>query len=272
VVPQKSTDLAAAIRLRSLEMTCRGNASHIGSGLSIADLLAVLYSGVLRIDPTDPDRPDRDRLLVSKGHAAAAVYAVLGLRGFFPETWLDRYHQDGQPLGGHVTAQGIPGVEHSTGSLGHGLPVGLGMALASQRFGPPYRVFVILSDGECDEGSVWEAALLAAHHGVDRLVVIVDFNKLQSLDTVERTVRLEPLAEKWRAFGWETVEVDGHDHGTLTKVLSAAPLRPGRPTCLVAHTIKGKGVPEMENRIEWHYRSPSTDQVAWAREQLRPPT
>ena len=264
-------ELAGAIRLKALEMTCRGGASHIGSSLSIADLLAVLYGGVLRVDPSGPRRPDRDRLVVSKGHAAAAAYAALGLCGFIPEAWLDRYHQDGQPLGGHVTAHGIPGVELSTGSLGHGLPVGLGMALASQRFGPPYRVFVVLSDGECDEGSVWEAALLAAHHRVDNLVAIVDFNKLQSLDTVERTVRLDPLPDKWRAFGWEAIEVDGHDHDRLMTVLSGVPLRTGRPTCVVAHTVKGKGVPEMENRVEWHYRSPSTDQIEWARRNWKVP-
>jgi transketolase len=270
-MPQTSVDMARAIRLRALEMTHRGRASHIASGLSIADLLAVLYAGVLHVYPGEPDRPDRDRLLVSKGHAAAVLYAALALRGFFPETWLEGYHQDGQPLGGHVTAQGIPGVELSTGALGHGLPVGLGMALASQRFGPPYRVFVILSDGECDEGSVWEAALLAAHHGVDNLVAVIDYNKLQSLDTVERTVRLEPLAEKWRAFGWEVAEVDGHHHGDLAGVLSGAPLRSGRPTCIVAHTVKGKGVPEMENRVEWHYRSPSAEQVEWARQEWERP-
>lgn len=262
---QTSAGLAGAIRCRAVEMTHRGQAAHIASALSLADLLAVLYTGVLNVDPSGTSRPDRDRLLVSKGHAAAALYAALALRGFIPERWLEGYHQDGQPLGGHVTAGGIPGVEFSTGALGHGLSVALGMALASQRFGPPYRVFAILSDGECDEGSVWEAALLAAHHGVENLVAMIDYNKIQSLDTVKRTVRLEPLAAKWRTFGWGVAEVDGHDHGALRDVLSELPLRRGRPTCVVAHTVKGKGVPEMEGRVEWHYRSPTAEQVEWAR-------
>ncbi|HZQ78242.1 MAG TPA: transketolase [Acidimicrobiia bacterium] len=269
-MPEHTVDLAASIRLRAMEMTHRGGASHIGSGLSIADIMAVLYGRVLRVDPSDPTRYDRDRLVVSKGHAAAVVYATLAVRNFFPESWLADYHQDGQLLGGHVTAHGIPGVEVSTGSLGHGLPVGLGMALASQRFGPPYRVFVVLSDGECDEGSVWEAALLASHHGVDNLIAIIDYNKLQSLDTVERTVRLEPLGDKWRAFGWEVREIDGHDHDELLKAFSAVPRLSGRPTCFVAHTVKGKGVPEMENRVEWHYRSPSADQIDWAKKNWGP--
>ena len=251
-------------------MTHQGGASHVASGLSIADFLAVLYGRVLSVDPGDPGRADRDRLLVSKGHAAAALYATLGLRGFFPLAWLDRYHQDGQVLGGHVTSHGVPGVELSTGALGHGLPVGVGLALGSARFGPPFRVFVLQSDGECDEGSVWEAALLAGHHRLSNLAVVVDYNNLQSLDTVANTLALEPFADKWRAFGWDVEELDGHDHDALASAFErvSSSSGSGRPHCFLAHTTKGKGVSFMEDKVEWHYRSPSADHLATALAEL----
>jgi len=261
-------DLARRIRLRSLEMIHRVGSAHAGSSLSMADLLAVLYSGVLRVDPAQPDQSNRDRFLLSKGHACAALYAVLAERGFFPLEWLDRYYLDGSPLAGHATHKGVPGVEASTGSLGHGVPLGVGMALAGRRAGAPYRVFVLVSDGECDEGTVWESALFAAHHGLDNLVLIIDYNKIQSLGRVEDVLRLEPFAAKWRAFGWTALEIDGHDIPAIEQALTQLPTKPGRPSVIVAHTVKGKGVSFMEDSLLWHYRSPDVGELARARAEL----
>ncbi len=243
------------------------HASHIGSSLSMADLLAVLYGDILRVDPSRPDWPERDRFILSKGHGAAAGYAVLAEAGFFPVDWLETYCQDGSKLAGHLTRT-VPGVELSTGSLGHGLPVGAGMALAAKRGGSQARVFVLLSDGELDEGSNWEAILFAAHHHLENLVAIVDYNKIQSFGTVDEVLRLDPLAEKWRAFGWSCQEIDGHDHEAIGATLGAVPHEPGKPTAIVAHTIKGKGVSFMEDLLAWHYKSPSDDQLAQALREL----
>lgn len=247
--------LALAVRKHALRMTSLGGSSHIGSVFSVADILAVLYGGVLRVRPEEPRWPERDRFVLSKGHAGAGVYAVLAERGFFPVAKLDTHYQDGSDLSGHVSHLGIPGVEVSTGSLGHGLSIAAGMALAGRRDGAAWRVFVVLSDGECDEGATWEAALFAAHHGLDNLVAVVDYNKIQSLDWVKNTLDLEPFAEKWRSFGWAVAEVDGHDHQQLAAALGGVPARTAVPTCVIAHTIKGKGVSFMENTVLWHYRT-----------------
>jgi transketolase len=249
-------ELARRIRTHCVQMTSRANASHIGSALSTADLLAVLYARVLRLDASRPEWPGRDRFVLSKGHGCTALYAVLAEAGFFPLEWLDTYYQDGSPLAGHATHKGLPGVEVSTGSLGHGLPLATGMALAGKRDGHDYRVVCLLSDGECDEGSTWEPALFAPHHRLDNLVAIVDYNKIQSLGRVEDVIDLAPLAEKWRAFGWATEEIDGHDLAAIEDVLGRVPLEPGRPSCVVAHTVKGKGVSYMEDELLWHYRAP----------------
>jgi transketolase len=258
-------ELAVAIRAHALRMVHRANASHIGTCLSIADILAVLYGSVLRVDPQRPDWPERDRFILSKGHGAAIFYAVLAERGFFPVAWLEEeYCRDGGRLCGHATSTGVPGVEVSTGSLGHGLSIGCGMALAAKRGGSPARVFVVLSDGELDEGSTWEAVLFAAHHGLDNLVAIVDYNKIQSFGRVAEVLDLDPLADKWRAFRWGVREIDGHDQGVIAAALGAAPLETGRPSVLVAHTVKGKGVSFMENDLAWHYRSPDAEQLARA--------
>ncbi len=246
-------------------MCATANASHIGSSLSVIDILAVLYGAVARVDPNRPAAGDRDIVLVSKGHAAAGVYAVLSAAGFIPESWLDDYCADGAPLGGHVTAHGVPGVELSTGSLGHALPFGVGQALAASRDGVDRRVYVVMSDGECDEGSNWEAALLAAHHGLGNLTVVIDRNGLQSLTTTEQTLRLEPLLDKWTAFGWEAAEVDGHDHEALETAVSR---RTEGPSVVVARTVKGHGVDYMENQVAWHYKSPSPEQLEVALRQL----
>lgn len=264
----QTQELAKRIRIHCLHMVHRANASHIGSCLSAADLLAVLYGAALRVDPKRPDWPDRDLFLMSKGHAAAALYAVLAERGFFPHEWLEEYCQDGAKLAGHVAGHHVPGVEVSTGSLGHGLGIGCGIALAAKADRRPSRVFVLLGDGECDEGSIWEAALFAPHHHLDNLVAIVDYNKIQSFGTVKEVLDLHPLAEKWRSFRWSVRELDGHDHGKIHEALSAAPLEEGRPTAVIAHTVKGKGVSFMENELAWHYKSPSREQLNQALAEL----
>jgi transketolase len=256
--------LARRIRTHVLHMVHHARASHVGSCFSIADILAVLYGQVLRIDPNRPDWEDRDRFILSKGHAAAALYAVLAEKGFFPVALLESYCRDGACLAGHATHHGVPGVEMSSGSLGHGLSFACGMALAGSHDRRPYRVFALLSDGECDEGSIWEAALFAPHHHLDNLVAIVDYNKIQSFGTVKDVLDLEPFADKWRAFGWAVHEMDGHDHGQLADTLHALPAQTGKPTALIAHTVKGKGVTFMENRLSWHYQSPDDGQLAQA--------
>ena len=260
--------LAHSIRCRVMDMIARAGSSHVGSNFSMAEILAVLYGKVLRVDPDNPELASRDRLILSKGHACAALYAVLAETGFFPLDWLDSFYVDGAKLPGHATAKGIPGIEISTGSLGHGFPMATGMALAGKRDDHPYRVFCILSDGECDEGSNWEAALFAPHHKLDNLVVIVDFNKIQSLGHVDEVLSLEPFADKWKSFGWNVLEVDGHDSSALLEALEPVPIVAGKPTCVVAHTIKGKGVSFMENNLLWHYRTPQGEEYQAAKAEL----
>jgi transketolase len=264
-------ELALRIRRHVVLMTNRADASHIGGSLSMADMLAVLYGQVMRFDPERPDWPDRDRFILSQGHGCAALYAALAECGFFPLEWLDTYHMDGARLAGHATHKGTPGVELSTGSLGHGLPVGCGMALAAKRDGDAHRVFVMLSDGECDEGSNWEAALFAPNHELDNLVVTVDYNKIQSLGHVDEVLDLDPLAEKWEAFGWATRELDGHDLGSLKDTLAQVPFEPGKPSCIVAHTIKGKGVSFMEGKLQYHYTPARGEELEAALTELGDP-
>jgi len=248
-------DLARRIRIHALRMTNRGGSSHIGAIFSCADILAVLYSGILHVDPADPGGPHRDRLVLSKGHAGAGLYAALAERGFFPVEKLLTHYQDGSELSGHVSHL-LPGVDVSTGSLGHGLPLAAGMAYAGQLKAAGHRVFCLLSDGECDEGSTWEAALFAAHHGLQNLVAIIDYNRIQGIAPVSQVLELEPFAEKWKAFGWSVRELDGHDHKALRRELTALPFAAGKPSCLVARTTKGKGVSFMEHSVLWHYRTP----------------
>jgi len=248
-----STTLAWLIRRHALEMTSLSRGSHIAPALSAADIAAVLYGGAARLNPRDPRDPLRDRIILSKGHACAAVYAALAETGFFDPGLLRTYCAGGGALSGHIS-HGVAGVEFSTGSLGHGLPAGAGMALAAKRDGRGHRVFVICGDGECDEGAVWEAALIAGHHGLSNLVAVIDHNKMQSLDFCENTLRLAPFAEKWAAFGWRALECDGHDHAALKEAFASP--ADHRPTVVIAHTVKGKGVSFMENNILWHYRDP----------------
>lgn len=247
--------LAKRVRIHALRMTSLGGSSHIGAALSIADILAVLYGEILRVDPSQPRWPERDRFILSKGHAGAAVYATLAECGFFSTQQLTQHYQNGSVFSGHVSHKGVPGVELSTGSLGHGLGVGVGMAKALKLAGQSPRVFVLLSDGECDEGTIWEAALFAQHHQLDNLVAIVDYNKIQSLAPIAETIALEPFRQKWESFNWTVVETDGHAHPDLKPALSRVPAQPGRPTVVIAHTTKGKGVSFMENTVLWHYRT-----------------
>lgn len=248
-------ELAMRIRRHVVQMTSAAKSSHVGTSFSAAELLSVLYAGYLRVNPSRPDWPDRDRFVLSKGHGAAGLYAVLAERGFIPIEQLKTFCRDGSPLIGHASHK-VPGVELSTGSLGHGLSVATGMAWAARHDGLKHRTVVMLSDGECDEGSTWEPVLFAAHHGLDNLVVIVDYNKIQSLGRVDEVMALEPFADKWRSWGWGVREIDGHDVTVIEDTLAAVPFTPGRPSCVLAHTVKGKGVSFMENTLLWHYRSP----------------
>lgn len=259
--------LSLSVRRDVLRMVHAAKASHVGSCFSIVDILAVLYGAVMRYDAADPAMEMRDRFILSKGHAAAALYATLANLGFIPRSDLDQYGKDASLYMTHVSSK-IPGVEFSTGSLGHGLPFGAGKALAGRKAKKSWRIFVQLSDGEMDEGTNWEAILFSAHHRLDNLIAIVDYNKLQSLDSVSSTLGLEPLADKMRAFGWAVREVDGHDHAALQDALSAAPWQPGKPSFLIAHTTKGKGVSFMENKVEWHYMSPNDQQLELALAEL----
>jgi transketolase len=254
-------EISRRLRVRVLRMIAAAKSSHIGSAYSIIDLLAVLYFRILAIDPTRPDLPERDRFLLSKGHAGAALYATLAARGFFPDAWLDGFYQDGGALAGHADAFGVPGVEISAGSLGHGLSIGCGIALAAKLDGSSRRVFVLMSDGECDEGSTWEAALAIPHLGLNNVVAIVDYNKLQGMGSVAEVMKLEPLAAKWRAFGWEAREIDGHDLAPIEHALGEPPGVPGRPVAVIAHTVKGKGVSFMEDQLLWHYRTPAGQEL-----------
>lgn len=250
-----SEQLAWLIRRHGVEMTHLSGGSHIASILSVADIVAVLYNDVMVLDPNDPKLPERDRFILSKGHAGAAIYAALAEKGFFDRELLKTHYQNGSKLSGHVSHKGVPGVELSTGSLGHGLPVAAGMALAAKLDGKKHHVYVVLGDGECDEGSVWEAALFANQFGLKNLTVIIDHNKMQSLDYCENTLRLEPFVQKWESFGWHTERIDGHDHTALRTALLAAKTS-DRPTAVIADTVKGKGISFMEFDILWHYRFP----------------
>ena len=256
-------ELARTVRKHCVRMTHRGRSGHLGSMLSMAELLAVLYTRVLCVDPQRPRRPDRDRFVLSKGHGGAAVYAVLAELGFFPREWLEGYYRDAGRLMGHISHH-VPGVEFSTGALGHGLPVACGMALAAKRAGWTHRVFGVLSDGDCDEGSTWEAILFAAQHRLDNLVVVLDYNRVQALGFVQDVLELEPLGDKLRAFGWAYRETDGHDPAAIDAALRPLPFAAGRPSWLTAHTIKGKGVGFLENTVPCHYGSLNDEQLALA--------
>lgn len=254
---EKSRSLAYRVRRHALDMTSRGGTSHIGSIFSMADIIAVLYADVLRYDPANPKMKDRDRVVLSKGHAGAGIYAVLAECGFFPVEELLTHCQNGSRLSGHVSHKGVPGVEVSTGSLGQGMPMAMGMAMAAKLNHESHRVFAIIGDGECDEGAIWESALIAAQYKLDNFIVTIDFNKIQSITSVEDTLKLEPLDQKWATFGWHVIRVDGHDHAALHRAYeqALAARGGGKPIAIVADTVKGKGVSFMENDVLWHYRT-----------------
>ena len=262
--------LAWLIRRNGLEMTHISRGSHIGSVLSVAEIIAVLYTSVLNVDPKEPKKPDRDRLILSKGHAGSAVYAALAETGFFPVEQLKTHYANGSILSGHVSHKGVPGVEVSTGALGHGLGIGVGMALGAKMDGANWRTYVVLGDGECDEGSVWESALQAAQYRLGRLIAVVDYNHMQSLGTVDETLRLEPFEQKWKDFGWRAESVDGHDTEALKAAFDRAKENAGtgKPSVILAHTVKGKGISFMENNILWHYRTPQGEEYDAALKEL----
>ena len=250
-----SQKLALWMRQNEIELVHRTHASHVGAMLSVTDILAVLYADVLHYDPKNPTWDKRDRLILSKGHAGVAVYCALAACGFFSKEQLMTYYQDGSYLSGHVSHKNVPGVEFSTGSLGHGIAVACGMALAAKQQGKHHRIYTIVGDGECEEGIVWESALISAHQKLNNLTVIVDHNHMQAMGDCDEIAGLGSLKDKWRSFGWNVIEVaEGNDHKQLREAFSRAAA--DKPTCVIAHTIKGKGVSFMENNLLWHYRDP----------------
>lgn len=249
-----SEQLAWRIRRHGIEMTHLSGGSHIASVLSVADIIAVLYADILNFDCNEPEMDSRDRVILSKGHAGASIYAALAENGFFEIDELKTHYANGSRLSGHVSHK-LPGIDFSTGSLGHGLSAGSGMALAAKKDGKSHKVYVILGDGECDEGSVWEAALFANHFRLDNLVAIIDHNHMQSLDFCDNTIELTPFKEKWQAFGWNAIEINGHDHNELREALTKK-FDNNKPTVIIANTVKGNGISFMENDILWHYRFP----------------
>lgn len=261
---------AADLRAEVIGMSHRAKSAHLASSLSCIDILTVAYWHVLNIDPANPKAESRDRFILSKGHAAMAIYAALAHRGFFDLDLLQTYAKDGGMLAEHPPANLLPGIEAATGSLGHGLPIACGHALAGRinasRSG--YRVYVLLSDGECNEGSVWEAAMFAAAQKLRNLCVIIDYNKWQATARSDATLQLAPLRDKWESFGWDAREIDGHDVVALADALTAVPAGAERPVAFVAHTIKGKGVSFMEDDNNWHYRAPTAEEVVVARKEL----
>ncbi len=252
----KSEQLAWLIKRHGIEMTHISHGSHIGSILSVADIVAVLYNDVANITPENVKDENRDRIVLSKGHAGAAIYAALAEKGFFPVEELKTHYADGSRLSGHVSHKGIPGVEISTGSLGHGACMACGIALNAKLENMPYYTYAIVGDGECDEGSIWEMALFANQFKLNQFVVIVDHNKMQSLDYCENTMSLAPFAKKWEAFGWNVYDIDGHNHDELRNALNDAKKSQDKPTVIIANTVKGNSISFMENDILWHYRFP----------------
>ena len=261
--------LTRDLRSRIITTSHKTHTPHLGSCLSCADILVASYFHCLKIDPKDPKNSDRDRFILSKGHGAAALFQVLAMKGFYPESLLDTYGEDGGIFAEHPpTPDHLDGIEAATGSLGHGLPIGLGMALSARIQKQKYHVTVLLGDGECNEGSNWEAAMMASAQKVDNLTVIIDFNKWQATGRSEEILSLNPLADKWRAFGWNALEIDGHNMSELVGALSIRNNPEAKPLAIVAHTVKGKGVSFMEDDNNWHYKIPSVEELASANKEL----
>lgn len=252
--------LSAIVRADAVMMTNLQHSGHVGSSLSMADLLVVLFEKILKVDPRQPGSSDRDRFLLSKGHAAAGLYSKMAHKGFFPKEWLKTYYCDDGKLGGHISHH-VPGVEFSTGSLGHGLPVAVGMALDAKRKNKKHRIFCLMSDGDCNEGSTWEAIMLAAQHKLDNLIAIVDYNKVQALGYSKNIIDLEPFAERINLFGWSVKQIDGHNYQQIFQALNIIPFHYGKPSFLIANTIKGKGISYMENTVASHYKCVADDKL-----------
>jgi transketolase len=259
--------MATEVRRSVVTMVDRAGLGHIGGDLSVTDILVTLFGAVLDVDPTDPSRDDRDRFILSKGHCAGALYATLARCGFFSRDELETFMAPLSALNGHPNRTKVPGVETNTGPLGHGFPVGVGCALAAKLRGLTYRTFVVLGDGELQEGSNWEAAMTAGHYGLDNLTAIIDRNRLQQGATTADTKELEPLPDKWAAFGFEVRVIDGHDYTQLLEAFQ--PSTTGKPVAVIANTTKGKGISFMENRVEWHHKVPSAEQVQIALQELQ---
>jgi transketolase len=261
---------ANTTRITAMAMTNHSQLGHTGGDLSSADILTCLYFGeILSVRPEDPTWRQRDRFIMSKGHCSGAFYSTLAARGFFPESLLKTFMDPLSPLNGHPDRNKLPGVEANTGPLGHGLPIAVGAALAAKMKGEPWRVFVLTGDGELQEGSNWEAAMTAQHYSLDNLIVIVDRNRIQQGDFTENTIRMDPLPEKWQAFGFTVKELDGHNHAELLQAFESVPLASGKPTCFIANTIKGKGVSFAENKPAWHHGVPTRQQLHIAAEELK---
>ena len=260
---------ANEIRFSAMTMTNHSSLGHTGGDLSSSDILATLYlGGILKIKPEEPTFPQRDRFIMSKGHCSGAFYSTLAFKGFFPRAMLGTFMDSLSMLNGHPDRNKLPGVEANTGPLGHGLPIGVGCALAARMRGESWRTFVLTGDGELQEGSNWEAALTAQQYGLDNLVVIVDRNRIQQGDFTEQIIRIEPLAPKWVAFGFAVAEVDGHDHAALLECFSRLPLEKGKPSCIIANTVKGKGVSFAEDKPAWHHGVPTKEQLTLAAVEL----
>lgn len=255
-------DRAVAVRRSIVSMVTEAQSGHPGGSLSAADIMVTLYFAAMRIDPATPDDPDRDRFVLSKGHAAPVLYATLAERGFLPHAELATLRKIDSRLQGHPEMKNIPGVDMSTGSLGQGLSAANGMALAARLDNRDYRVYALLGDGELEEGQVWEAAMFAAHYKLDNVTAFVDFNGLQIDGPVSEVMSPLPIPDKWRAFGWEVLEIDGHDHNAIYGAIETAKTVRGRPTMIVAQTVKGRGVCSMENVVDWHGKAPSPDECA----------
>jgi len=260
---------ANIFRQRILDMIVKNKDSHIASAFSLVEILVSLYYKILNIDPKNPEWEDRDRFILSKGHGGATLYVTLAEKGFFPKSVLDTLCQPKSILGGHPDMLRIPGVEASTGSLGHGLPIAIGISLAAKTDQKSYRTYCLVGDGECQEGTIWEAAMCAAQHKLDNLTAIVDYNKLQICGPVSDIVNLEPFLEKWKSFGWETVEIDGHNIEEIVSTLKKVPFKKDKPSAIIAHTVKGKGVSYMENVTKWHSMLPDIEELKQAKKELK---
>ena len=262
----KFEEICKSVRRDVAKMMHKSLSSHIGGCYSVTEILVTLYFEILNVDSTHPDKDDRDILLLSKAHSSAALYSVLSKKGFFPKENLDTYYLDGGKLPGHLDKEAALGVEFSFGSLGHGLPVGVGMALANKRINNSGKIFVILGDGECNEGSVWEAVMFAPHHDLSNLTVVIDYNKIQSFGSTNEVINQEPIAEKWKSFGWNVVQINGHNHDELLNAFNLP--HENMPKMILANTVKGKGVSFMENSLAWHYKSPNDEELKLALKEL----